>query len=75
MKKGDPPINYAALGGGLGGALALLSLLALFAAAYRRLRKNKVDDLENPGTSSAVGATPIVPLGEAPNSIPPTGTN
>ena len=70
------PTYSAALAGGLGGGLALLSLLAAAAVVYRKWRKPKVDDVKNRSDEETdfAGTTPIAPFGEAPSSVPPAGT-
>ena len=79
-KSQDPGVNAAAIGGGVGGALALLGLIIAAAALYRHFkRKSSVDDLSNAasqtGAAGATGVTPVVKIEDAPNSIPPAGTN
>ena len=73
----DPGVNSAAIGGGIGGGLALLTLLIVAAALYRRFKKkSSVDDVSNAADqTTATGVTPVVKIDEAPNSIPPAGTN
>ena len=75
-KQDGSPVNSAALGGGFGGGLALLSLLAAAAVVYRKWKKPKVDDVNNRSNEDTdfAGTTPIAPFGEAPSSVPPAGT-